>query len=72
MKKKYTKILSLLIITLVALMGCSSKNTESINDSNEITIVTSFIVGNIVSYLYIKVKNVSVNKEETIHPKDIA
>ena len=42
MKKKYTKILSLLIITLVALMGCSSKNTESINDSNEITIVTSF------------------------------
>ena len=37
-----------------------------------ITIVTSFIVGNIVSYLYIKVKNVSVNKEETIHPKDIA
>lgn len=42
MKKKFTKILSLLIITLVALMGCSSKNTESINDSNEITIVTSF------------------------------
>lgn len=37
-----------------------------------ITIVTSFIVGNIVSYLYIKVKNVSVNKEETIHSKDIA
>ena len=37
-----------------------------------ITIVTSFIVGNIVSYLHIKIKNISVNKKETIHNKDIA
>ena len=36
-----------------------------------ITIVTSFIVGNIVSYVNIKVKNRSVNKKVTIDHKDI-
>lgn len=35
-----------------------------------ITIITSFIVGNIVSYLHIKIKNVNENKKETIYYKD--
>ena len=42
MKKKFTKILSLILISLISLIGCSSTNTDSTKDSNELTIVTSF------------------------------
>lgn len=37
-----------------------------------ITIITSFIVGNIVSTLHISIKNVEINKECTIYYKETA
>ena len=36
-----------------------------------ITIAISFVIGSIVSYLHIKIKNVNSNKKETIHYKDV-
>lgn len=43
MKRKFTKITSLLLLTLIMVMGCSSSKEEANNTSiNELNIVTSF------------------------------